>query len=197
VAAVGRRGLAAIDYLDARLVPLDRELRPLARADDRVRLLTSVPGVGELLGLTLVAEIGDVARFPSPRHLIGYSGLTPIVRQSGQSSRTGPLSKAGSRTLRWAAIEAAQCAWRPSNPWHPLYRDVKQRTGKPNPAKAAVARKVLIAVWHVLAREQPARPHHCPGKLPLSSGRLTAPYGIEKPGQLQPTTCAERAPKEN
>ena len=73
-------------------------------------------------------------------------------------SRTGALSKAGSRALRWAAIEAAQCAWRPTNPWNRLYLDVKQRTGKSNPAKSAVAREVLIAAWHVLAREEPFKP---------------------------------------
>jgi hypothetical protein len=58
----------------------------------------------------------------------------------------GKLSKSGSTMLRWAAIEVAQQAWRPSNPWNRLYLDVKQRCGgKGNPAKAAVARKVLIA----------------------------------------------------
>ena len=82
----------------------------------------------------------------------------PKVKQSGQSSRTGALSKAGSRSLRWAAIEAAQCAWRPTNPWNRLYLDVKDRTGKSNPAKSAVARKVLIAAWHVLARNEPFKP---------------------------------------
>ena len=61
--------------------------------------------------------------------------------------------------LRWAAIEAAQQAWRPNNPWHQLYLDVKERCGgKGNPAKAAVARKVLIATWHVLALQQPFTP---------------------------------------
>ena len=44
--------------------------------------------------------------------------------------------------------------WRPSNPWHQLYSDLAQRAGK-NPAKAAVARKILIAAWHVLSRQQP------------------------------------------
>jgi transposase len=85
------------------------------------------------------------------------------VKQSGQSSRSGELSKAGTRTPRWAAVEAAQNAWRPSNPWHRLYSDVKARTGKANPAKAAVARKLLIACWHVLSREEPfkpSRPHN-------------------------------------
>jgi transposase len=147
--------LAVIDILDARIATLEAELRPLARADERVQLLTTIPGVGEQLALIMAAEIGDVARFHTPRKLIGFAGLAPRVAQSGQSSRTGALSKAGSRTLRWAAIEAAQCAWRPTNPWNRLYRDVKHRTGKSNPAKSAVARKVLIAAWHVLARQQP------------------------------------------
>jgi transposase len=143
-----------IDLLDARITPIDQELRPLARADARVILLDTIPGIGDLLGLTLPSEIGDVARFGSARKLIGYAGLAPKISQSGDRSRTGSLSKAGSRTLRWAAVEAAQHAWRPTNPWHQLYTDLAQRAGK-NPAKAAVARKILIAAWHVLSRQQP------------------------------------------
>src|SRR4051812_2102688 len=161
VPAVWRRSiaeaLAVIDLLDARIAPLDRELRPLAVADQRVVLLETIPGVGPLLGLTLASEIGDVARFGSPRKLIGYAGLAPKINQSGDRSRTGALSKAGSRTLRWAAVEAAQHAWRPTNPWHQLYTDLAARAGK-NPAKAAVARKILIAAWHVLSRQQPFKP---------------------------------------
>jgi transposase len=149
--------LAVIDLLDGRIAPLEAELGPLARADPRVLLLTTIPGIGELLGLTLASEIGDVARFSTPRKLIGYAGLAPRVNQSGDRSRTGALSKAGSRTLRWAAVEAAQHAWRPSNPWHRLYSGLAQRQGK-NPAKAAVARKILIASWHVLSRQQPFKP---------------------------------------
>jgi transposase len=118
----------------------------------------SIPGVAELLGLTIASEIGDVARFASARKLVGYSGLTPTIKQSGQSSRTGRLSKAGPDTLRWAAVEAAQHAWRANNPWHRLYTDTKKRHGKSNPAKAAVARKILIASWHVLARGEPFKP---------------------------------------
>ena len=112
--------LAVIDLLDARIAPLDRELGPLARADARVVLLETIPGVGPLLALTLASEIGDVARFRSPRKLIGYAG-------------------------------------RPSNPWHQLYTDLATRAGK-NPAKSAVARKILIAAWHVLSRQQPFSP---------------------------------------
>jgi transposase len=182
VPAVWRRSLAeavaVVDHLDERLAPLERELAPLARADGRVCLLATIPGVGDLLGLTLAAAIGDVARFASARKLVGYSGLTPRIVQSGERSRTGRLSKAGSKLLRWAAIEAAQQAWRPTNPWHVLYRDVKARcAGEGNPAKAAVARKVLIAAWHVLALEKPftpARPRGATDPVPASSGCVLA-----------------------
>ncbi|MDP8909506.1 MAG: IS110 family transposase [Chloroflexota bacterium] len=161
VPEVWRRSIAealdVIDLLDARIGPLDHELGPLARADARVMLLDTIPGVGDLLGLTLASEIGDVARFSSPRKLIGYAGLAPKINQSGDRSRSGALSKAGSRTLRWAVVEAAQHAWRPTNPWHQLYTDLAARAGK-NPAKSAVARKILIAAWHVLSRNEPFKP---------------------------------------
>jgi len=160
--AVWRQSIATllelIDDLDRQIAPIERELRPLARVDERAQLLMTIPGVAELLGLTLACEIADISRFPSARKLVGYSGLTPTIKQSGRSSRTGRLSKAGPNTLRWAAVEAAQHAWRPSNPWHRLYTETKRRHGKSNPAKAAVARKVLIATWHVLSRNEPFKP---------------------------------------
>jgi transposase len=173
--AVWRQSIATllelIDDLDRQLAPMERELRPIARADGRAQLLMTIPGVAELLGLTLACEIADVSRFPSARKLVGYSGLTPTIKQSGQSSRTGGLSKAGPDTLRWAAVEAAQQAWRPNNPWHRLYTDTKRRHGKSNPAKAAVARKVLIAAWHVLSRNEPFKPSasSAPDPVPASS----------------------------
>jgi transposase len=164
--------LDVVDDLERQLSAIDTELRSIARTDPRVVLLETIPGIGELLGLTIAAEIGEIARFPSDRKLIGYAGLAPMIKQSGQSSWTGRISKAGSPTLRWAAIEAAQHSWRPLNPWNRLYTETKRRHGKANPAKAAVARKVLIACWHVLSLQQPFKahtpdsPNTCPGKLP-------------------------------
>lgn len=145
------------EEMDRRIIPLERELCPLARADQRVRLLRTIPGIGPLLGLTFAAEIGEVSRFRTPGKLVGYAGLAPRVSQSGERSQTGALSKAGSRTLRWAAVEAANQAWRPANPWHGHYLRVSARHGK-NPAKSAVARKLLIAAWHMLSRDEPFKP---------------------------------------
>jgi len=62
------------------------------------------------------------------------------------------------RVIGWAAVEAAQQAWRETNPWHELYLDVGHRSRNTNAAKAAVARKVLIAAWHMLSRNEPFKP---------------------------------------
>jgi transposase len=171
--AVWRRSveeaLAVVDLLDRRIAPLEKELAPIARADRGVALLVTIPGVGDLLALTLAAEIGDISRFPSPRKLVGYAGMAPGVNQSGDRTKSGlPLSKAGSRTPRWAAVEAAQHAWRESNPWHQLYSDLCKRSGS-NDAKSAVARKVLTAAWHMLSLQQPFKPSRPRG------GTSTAP----------------------
>jgi transposase len=135
--------LALIDFLDARIVPLDTELRPFAQADPRAVLLDTIPGVAELLALTIAVEIGEIGRFAGPEKLVSYGRLAPRVRQSGEGRpHTGPLNKSGSRLLGWAAVEAAQHAWRESNPWHQLYLDVSRRSPNHNSAKAAVARKI-------------------------------------------------------
>src|SRR3954468_23161564 len=101
VPAVWRRSIAEavgiVGELDLRLIPIEAELRPLARADPRVALLVTIPGIGDLLGLTIASEIGEISRFASARKLVGYSGLTPRVYQSGQKSRTARSPRAARR----------------------------------------------------------------------------------------------------
>jgi transposase len=113
-----------------------------------------------VLGYTIAAEIGDIARFATPTKLAGYSGLCPKVRQSGETDRRGPLSKHGPRYLRWALMEAASSACR-----HPLYREryqaTKRRLGRqrgPKVAQIQLARTLAEAIWHMLTRNQPFAP---------------------------------------
>ena len=149
--------LDQIDALQQRISPIDQELAPIANSDARAKLLQTIPGVGPLISLTFASEIGEVSRFASPAKLVGYSGLAPRIIQSGDRSATGRLSKAGSRTLRWAAVEAANQAWRPTNPFHDHYRRLAASHGT-NPAKVSVARKLLICSWHMLSRGQVFQP---------------------------------------
>ena len=163
VPAVWRDSIAEhlfqIDELQKRIRPIDSELRPIADSDPRARLLQTIPGIGPLISLTFASEIGEVSRFSRPSKLVGYAGLAPRIIQSGDRSATGKLSKAGSRTLRWAAVEAANNAWRPTNPFHEHYRRLADRHGT-NPAKVSVARKLLICSWHMLSRGQVFKPSH-------------------------------------
>ena len=85
--------LALIADLDAQIKPLEKELRVHARQDERAKLLMTIPGIAELLGLTFACEIGDVTRFPTACKLVGYSGLTPRITQSGVSSRIGQITR--------------------------------------------------------------------------------------------------------
>jgi transposase len=149
-----------IDDLDEEVNGIDKELRALGADHRYVPLLMTVPGIAWVLGYTIAAEIGDIARFASPRKLTGYTGLCPKVSQSGGSDRRGPLTHAGPRYLRWALIEATTHACK-----HELYRDryqhTKRRLGKqrgPKVAQIDLARQLTEAIWHMLTRDQPFAP---------------------------------------
>jgi transposase len=140
--------LAMIDALQAPIDRLDSEVRQHAKADPRVKVLTGLPGVGELTALVILAEIGDIGRFASARRLAAWAGLTPTVRGSDLTVRHGHISKQGSTWLRWILCEAAQTAKR-SPQFAATYQAIARRRGK-NIATTAVARKLLTRAYHLL-----------------------------------------------
>ena len=90
------------------LAAIDRLFAEEARGDEDVRRLLTIPGVDVTTAVTLVAAIGDVHRFPTARHLVGYLGLHPRVRQSGSGpAHHGRLSKEGPAAARHVLVEAA------------------------------------------------------------------------------------------
>jgi transposase len=97
-----------------------------------VPLLLTVPGIGWVLAFTIAAEIGDIARFPSPKKLCGYTGLCPRVYQSGDRDSRGPLTKQGPKNLRWAMLEATMHALH-----HPAYPSAISATSAAWAASAA------------------------------------------------------------
>jgi transposase len=156
--------MALIDDLDDQIDTCERELRLLGADHPYVPLLMTAPGIAWVLGYTIAAELGDIARFPSPKKLCGYTGLCPRVYQSGGRDQRGPLAKNGPPYLRWALIEAAIHAAH-----HPCYRDhyqrTKQRLGRQRGARVArveIARKLTEAIWYMLTRHQPFAPARPP-----------------------------------
>jgi transposase len=99
--------LAVHETLRREFDGFDKRVRLMARADDRVRLLMSAPGVGAIVALTYVAAIDDPARFASSKAVGAHFGLTPKKHQSGETDITGRISKIGDGSVRTALYEAA------------------------------------------------------------------------------------------
>ena len=109
-------GLRQLDFLGAELAAIDHLVAVEAQGDEGVRRLLTIPGIDVTTAVTLLAVIGDVRRFPSSRHLVGYLGLHPRVRQSG----SGPAHHTGGSPSR-ARRRPATCSskrpgWRPPAP---------------------------------------------------------------------------------
>jgi transposase len=152
--------LALIEDLERQIDEINHELRSSGVDHRYVPLLLTVPGIAWVLAFTIAAEIGDIERFAMAKKLVGYTGLCPRVNQSGDKDRRGPLSKHGTRCLRWAMLEATMHALR-----HPVYCERyqrnKQRLGRQRGAKVAqidIARRLTEAIWHMLTTNQPCAP---------------------------------------
>jgi hypothetical protein len=103
--------------------------------------LQSIYGVGPILACHLLAEIGEASRFQRAKQITRLAGLDPVVDESGESRRRGHLAKAGSPHLRWALVEAAVHAHRPTAPDLALYCATRQRRDT-TVARLTIARKI-------------------------------------------------------
>jgi transposase len=141
--------LGLINALNARLGPLDKRLRRLARRQPGCVALMRHYGIGELSALAILAELGDARRFSSSRDAVRYAGLDITAHESNRRRAAGHLSRQGPPALRWALFEAAQVARRSGSPDHDYYGESKHRLG-PNRACLAIARKLPKRCYHTL-----------------------------------------------
>jgi transposase len=146
--------LRQLDFLAGELATLDRRIAEHALDSPDIRRLMTIPGVDVTSAATMIAVIGEISRFPTSRHLVGYVGLDPSVRQSGLSAaRHGHISKRGSSAARHVLVEAAWAAIKTPGPLHAFYERVRSRRGS-QIAVVAVARKLCALSWHLLARQE-------------------------------------------
>jgi transposase len=151
-----RCDLDTLAFAQAQIDLLEETMLALAAQDERAVRLLHLPGVGLITAMTLLAAIGDISRFPEAKNLVGYAGLGARVHDSGQSHRTGRITKAGRRDIRAAMIEVAHVAVRTHPHWHAELARLEPRLGK-NKAIVAIARKLLVAVWYILSSDCPDR----------------------------------------
>jgi transposase len=134
--------------VETTLVQLSTQSEWLAQST----LLIQLPGVGVLTAMTVLSAVGDITRFPTAKQLVGYSGLGTSVYATGQTYRTGSITKQGRAELRAALIESAWSAVGQEGHWKSLFEKLAARLGK-GKAIVAVARKLLVVVWHVLTKQ--------------------------------------------
>jgi transposase len=176
---------------------IDAELRQHAKADPRVKVLTTLPGIGQFTALMMVAGIGDISRFGSARKLASWAGLTPTARGSDLTVRHGHISKQGPAWLRWVLNQAAQTAKR-SPGFSATYAAIAKRRGK-KIATIAIARKLPTRACHLPAAAQAAQaPDPAPPAASAAAtshpqtGRVTKPRA-RSPVRHEPATGRARS----
>jgi transposase len=147
------------DYLDLleetekKIKEAEKRIRSVCREDKICKLLSSIPGIGPILAVTIRYEIDDIERFMSAGKLCSYAGLVPSTYSSGNRTYQGKITKQGNKWLRWAMIEAAQQA--PSKDlWLKGFYQRISKNGK-KIARVAVARKLLEIIYRIWKEEKP------------------------------------------
>jgi transposase len=117
-------------------------------AHDRgYRAIQRIDGVGPVLGMVFVAEIGDVTRFSRPEQLCSWAGMTPKHHESDTKVHRGRITKQGNNLVRWAAVEAVKRVR--TGPLARAKARISERRGA-NIATVAAARKLLTLVYYGL-----------------------------------------------
>jgi transposase len=148
-----------LSALDARVLEVDSRLNQLGRKDARVRRLQTLPGVGPRVAEIIVNVLDQPQRFQSPRQVGAYAGLTPRQYDSGESQRSGRISKRGNPLLRHALNQAAWKAVQIDPHFRKLFQQLCRGSRKrAKIAIVAVMRRLLIIAWAMLRDEQSYRP---------------------------------------
>ena len=150
--------LLILAHLSAHKEAIHQELACLSNRHPWTKdivFLMQIPGLGVILSMTVLSAIGDISRFEHAKNLVGYAGLGAGVHDSGKKHQGKGITKSGRKELRWAMVEAAWGAVRSDPHWKAQYDLLKKRGKHSNVAIVAIARKLLVSIWHVLSKQEP------------------------------------------
>jgi transposase len=150
------RLLEQLEVVQGQIRLLERRMEEAFATSRELELLQTLPGVGFILAVVILLEVGDVARCPGASRLAAYAGTTPRVHASGDKIRYGQLRTDVNRYLKWAFVEAGNVVCLKHRFWplrhvSLLYQRIRQRRGHPK-AVGAVARHLAEAAYWVLAK---------------------------------------------
>jgi len=153
------RDLEIVANLESQKAAIDQKLAELSNTEpwaSDMAFLMQIPGMGLIFSMVVLSAIGDISRFSDPKKLVGYAGLGAGVHISGEKYQEKSITKAGRKELRWALVEAAWVAVRFDPFWKEQYQRLRGRM-HPNKAIVAVARRLLVSIWHILTKREPYR----------------------------------------
>jgi transposase len=147
-----RSDLDTLTFAQEQVEQVEEYLKQKSAQDERIPLLIQLPGVALLTATTILAAIGDISRFPNAKKLVGYAGLGTRVHDSGMTHSSGRITKAGRKDLRRAMANAANHAVQDHPHWKAEMERLEPHLGR-SKAIVTIARKLLVAVWHVLSKQ--------------------------------------------
>jgi len=145
--------LAVIETLDEQIAQLQAEIDEIAATWEETQPLMTIPGVGPVLAVTIVAEIGEIERFSSRKEVVSYAGLDPRVRQSGEKETTDAITKEGPPVLRWALGQAVLNVVKYDSALGNFSTRMKRRKQKQK-ALVAAMRKLLVWMYAMLTNQE-------------------------------------------
>jgi transposase len=151
--------LQMIDSYDQQTAELERHLIKNAKVDDPITfgLLRTVPGIGPILGLILLYEVDDIARFPEPGNFLSYSRLVRCPHESAGKKKGSGGKKVGNAHLKWAFSEAACLMLRSCLPVKAWMQRQAKKKGKKK-ALSILEAKIGRAVYHLWRQQVPFDP---------------------------------------
>jgi transposase len=153
--------LEQLDDMQGQLEPLEDRKNKAFRKSRELELLQTLPGVGFILAILILLEVGEVSRFPAASPLASYAGTTPRANASGDRVRYGRLRQDMNRYLKWVFLEAANVIGIhhrrfPARHVSQLYRRIRQRK-RHQKAIGAVGRHLAEATYWILKKGEPYR----------------------------------------
>src|SRR5213596_1342885 len=139
-----------IEQLTESIERIEKVVLDCARELPLYTKLTTLPGVGKILGMTITMEVGDIKRFAEPGHFASYCRTVAAQRMSNHKKKAENNSKCGNKYLAWAFVEAANFARRFSPECRAWFDRKAAKTSKVIATKA-LACKLAKAAWHVMA----------------------------------------------
>lgn len=149
--------IAAIRFLKKKIKIIEKEVKSQIRLREEFKYLQTIPGIGDILGLTIMLEVGDIARFNKVGNYSSYCRCVKSERRSNEKKKGEGNRKNGNKYLAWAYVEAANFARRFCPNAKRFYQRKMAKTDTIVATKA-LSNKLARASYYIMRDQVPYEP---------------------------------------